>query len=189
MSYRRILRQGFLRAAGAALLCCFATLAQGQDQVAVKHGVGALHGFLVIRSEGGVYLGYGELSEYAVGDRVTVHLVYRFRNGSVDDETTEFTQGKTYQFVSDHHIQRGRFFPKPSDITVEAGGKVTLRSTDKDGKTKVDTEQMDIPADFSNGMVGTILQNVPADAAEFKLGMIVPAGKARAIKLDISSRW
>ncbi|MGA8938069.1 MAG: hypothetical protein WB439_02785 [Acidobacteriaceae bacterium] len=181
MNYCRI-----LRAAGVAALCCFATFAQGQNQVAVKHGVGALHGFLVIRSEGGRYLGYGELSEFATGDRAMVHMVYRFRDGSLDDETTEFTQGKTYQFVNDHHIQRGRFFPKPSDITVEAGGKVTMQSVEKDGKAKVDTDQMDIPADFSNGMVGTILQNVPADAGEFKLGMIVAAGKARAIRLDIT---
>jgi hypothetical protein len=35
-------------------------------------------------------------------------------------------------------------------------------------------------------MVGTILQNIPADAPEFKLGMIVPSGKGRAIKLDVT---
>lgn len=181
MSYRRI-----PRAAGVAAFCCVALVATAVGQMAVRHGVGALHGFLVIRSEGGVYLGYGELSEYAAGDRVSVHMVYRFRDGSLDDETTVFTQGKTFQFVSDHHIQRGKFFPKPSDITVDANGQVTMQSMEKDGKAKVDTEKMDISPDFSNGMVGTILQNLPADAAEFKLDMIVPAGKARAIKLDIS---
>jgi hypothetical protein len=180
MAYRSILR--FI---GVASLMFVRSLAGAQ--IAVKHPVGALHGFLTIRSQAGSILGYGELSEFATGDLVTSHLVYHFFDGSLDDETTTFTQGKTFQFVSDHHIQKGRFFPKPADITVEANGHVTTRSTDKDGKPTVESTQMDIPPDFANGMVGTVLQNIPADADEFKLGMIVSSGKPRAIKLDITA--
>ena len=168
---------------GAATLLA-ASLAN--SQIAVKHPIGALHGFLTIRSQTGTYLGYGELSQYAAGDLATAHLVYHFLDGSLDDETTTFTQGKNFQFVSDHHIQKGKFFPKPSDITIESNGQITTRSTDKDGKPKVDTTQMDLSPDLSNGMVGTILQNIPADAPEFKLGMIVYSGKPRAIKLGIT---
>jgi hypothetical protein len=168
-----------------ALLLVF-MLGCAQGQTAVKYTAGALHGFLVIRSEGGVNLGYCELSQVAAGDRVTVHMVYHFLDGSLDDETTVFTQGKTFQFVSDHHIQKGHFFPKPSDTTVEADGQVTIRTEDKDGKAKVETNKMEIPEALSNGMVGTILQNISADAPEFKMGMIVPSGKGRAIKLDVT---
>jgi hypothetical protein len=175
-----------LRLLGVTTLLLICSLKYVAGQTGVKYKAGALHGFLSIRSEGGVHLGYGELSQIAVGDRVTAHLVYHFLDGSLDDETTVFTQGKTFQFVSDHHIQRGPFFPKPSDITVEANGQVTMRSVDKNGETKVETNTMDIPPDLSNGMVGTILQNIPADAPEFKMGMIVPSGKGRAIKLDVT---
>ncbi|MGA7156002.1 MAG: hypothetical protein WBY53_04105 [Acidobacteriaceae bacterium] len=180
MDYRCI-----LRSTGVAVLCSLACFTQALGQVAVKRNVGALRGYLSIHSLAGVYLGYGEINEYAVGDRVTDHMVYRFRDGSLDDETTVFTQGKTFQFVSDHHVQRGKFFPTQSDITVEANGKVTMRTSGKDGKVKEDTTQMQVP-DLANGMVGTVVQNIPGDAAEFKLGMVVPAGKPRAIKLDIS---
>jgi hypothetical protein len=140
----------------------------GECQLLVKHPVGARRGFLTVRSQGGVSLGYAELSEYAAG------------------ETTVFNQGKTFRFVSDHHIQKGRFFKTPSDITVEADGKVTTRSVDKDGKKKVDTESMEITPDFANGMVGTVIENLAEDAGEFKLGMIVPTPKPRAIKLDVT---
>lgn len=181
MGHRRI-----LRLAGVATVFFIASFAKGSAQIAVKDAIGALHGFVVIRSQSGSNLGYGELSEFAEGDLVTVHLLYHFLDGSLDEETTVFSQRKTFQFVSDHHVQKGHFFPKPSDITVEANGKVTSRSTEKDGKPKVDTEQMDIPPDFSNGMVGVILLNTPADAPEFKLGMIVPTPKPRLIKLDVT---
>ncbi|SEG43111.1 hypothetical protein SAMN05421819_2898 [Bryocella elongata] len=175
-----------LRSAGFSALVIASSLTVASAQMEVKHTVGALHGFLVIRSEGGVDIGSGEVSEFAEGDRVTVKTVYRFRDGSLDEETAVFNQRKSFQFVSDHHIQSGRFFPKPSDITIDASGQVTMRSTDKDGKAKVETTKMDVAPGLSNGVMGTILQNIAPNAPEFKLDMIVPAGKPRAIKLDVA---
>jgi hypothetical protein len=180
------------RSTAATTLLFFAALGAAA-QMPVKHQVGAIRGFLTIRAQGsGTRLGYGEFSATAVGDRVTAHMVYHFFNGSLDDDTTVFLQRKNFEFVSDHHIQRGRFFPKPSDITIDANGDITTRTPDKggkdkDGKEKVDTSHIDIPPDLSNGMVGTILQNVASDSGGFKLGMIVYAGKPRAIHLDVTS--
>jgi hypothetical protein len=179
-------RIGMLHMVGVSTLVFISSVAEAGGQVAVKHPVGARHGFLTIRSQGGVSLGYAELSEYAAGDTVTVNMDYHFKDGSVDEERSVFTQGKSFRFVSDHHVQKGRFFKTQSDITVEADGKVTTRSVDKDGKEKVDTEQMEITPDFANGMVGTVMENIAADATEFKLGMIVSTPKPRAIKLDIT---
>jgi hypothetical protein len=170
---------------GVVALVLLASVANVAAQMEVKHAVGARHGFLTIRSQGGVNLGYGELSEYATGDLVTVDMAYHFLDGSLDEELSVFSQRKNFQFVSDHHVQRGRFFKQPTDIMVEASGKVTTRSVDKNGQTKVDTEQMQIPADFATGLVGTLMENIPANAAEFKLSMIVATPKPRAIKLDI----
>jgi len=177
--------RSMLRSACLAALLLASSFVAANAQMEVKHAVGALHGFLVIRSEGGVDIGSGEIFAFAEGDRVTIKTVYRFRDGSLDEETAIFTQRKTFQLVSDHHIQQGRFFPKPSDITVEGNGQVTLRSIDKDGKAKVETTKMDVSPALSNGVVGTILQNITPARPEFKLDMIVPAGKPRAIKLDV----
>jgi hypothetical protein len=157
------------------------------DPISVRHTQGAVHGFLVVRSQAGAVLGYGEFTQFADGDRVTAHLVYRFRDGSLDDETTVYTQSKTFQLISDHHIQRGPFFPKPSDMTVEASGQVTTRTPGKDGKENVETQHIDLPPDVSNGMIGSLLANVDPGAPPFKLGMVVPSGgKARLIHLNIT---
>jgi hypothetical protein len=169
-----------------ALFAASAVIATA-DPIAVHHTQGAVHGFLVLRSQAGATLGYGEFTQLADGDRVTAHLVYRFRDGSLDDETTIFTQRGTFQLVSDHHIQRGPFFAKPSDILVEASGQVTTRTPGKDGKENVETQHIDLPPDVSNGMIGTLLANLKPDTPPFKLGLVIPTGgKARLIHLNIT---
>lgn len=175
-----------LRSAAAATLLVLTAIA-ARAQMPVQHQVGAIRGFLTIRAQAsGAHLGYGEFSATAVGDRITAHMVYHFFNGSLDDDTTVFLQRKDFEFVSDHHIQRGPFFPHPSDVTIDANGTVTTRTIAKDGKEKVDTTHMDITPDLANGMVGTILQNIDANAPAFKLAMIVYAGKPRLIHLDVT---
>ena len=176
-------------AAALAISLAFPAIATA-DPIAVHHTQGAVHGFLVVRSQTGKTLGYGEFTQLADGDRVTAHLVYHFRDGSLDDETTIFTQHDNFQLISDHHIQRGRFFPKPSDILVEASGQITTRTPGKDGKDgkeNVETQHIDLPPDVSNGMIGTLLANVEPGAAPFKLGQVVPTGgKGRLIHLAIT---
>jgi len=176
--------------AALAIFVTFPALAAA-DPIQVHHTQGALHGFLVLRSLAGATLGYGEFTQLADGDRVTAHLVYHFRDGSLDDETTVFTQHGTFQLVSDHHIQRGPFFPKPCEITVQADGTVTTITPTKDGhaqnKIKTETQHIDLPSDISNGMIGTLLANIDPAAPPFKLGLVVPSGgKGRLIHLDIT---
>jgi len=157
------------------------------DPIPVHQTQGAMHGFLELRSETGEILGHGDLLQTAHGATVTTQLVLHFNNGSIDDETATYTQEHTFHLLSDHHIQKGPFFPKPLDLTVEANGQITFRSVDKDGKEKIDTQHLDLPPDLSNGIIGPLLLNVPANTPEFKLGMVIPVdGKGRLIKLAVS---
>jgi hypothetical protein len=157
------------------------------EPIAVRQTQGATRGFLLMRSEDGKVIARGELNQVAHGEHITTRLIYRFTDGSIDDDTTTYTQRGTFQLVRDHHIQKGPFFPKPSDYLVDVPtGNVTSRSVDKDGKEKVEVEHMDLPADVYNGAVGTILLNVSPNAPKFKLGMVAPTGKGRLIKLAIS---
>jgi hypothetical protein len=173
-------------AAALALFAAAASIAIA-DPIAVRHTQGAVHGFLVIRSQAGATLGYGEFIQDADGDRVTAHLTYHFRDGSLDDETFVYTQHDIFHFVSDHHIQRGPFFPKPSELTVAADGTVTTITPSKDGQPKTETQHIDLPADVSNGMIGTLLANFDPHAPAFRLGQVIPfQGKARLIHLDIT---
>jgi len=96
---------------------------------------------------------------------------YRFADGSMDDETTTYRQRGTFQLIRDHHIQKGPFFPKPIDFTVEAAtGITTTRTTDKNGKIHANSEHIDLPADLANGCVGTLLLNLPHNTAPFGWG-------------------
>jgi len=168
-----------------ALLC--ATLPVHADPIPVKHSQGTERGFLQIRSESGAILGHGDLVQTAHGTRVTTELTLHFKDGSLDDETTVFTQNGTFRLVSDHHVQKGPFFHTPTDTLVEANGKVTTRSIGKDGKEKVETQQIDLPPDVCNGMIGPLLSNVSATTQPFKLSMIAATGdKGRLIHLSIA---
>src|SRR5215813_6333685 len=76
-------------------------------QVAVTHPQGILHGWLVVRSEDGEAIADGELTQLARGDHVTARMVLRFKDGSLQDETTEYSQRGHLILTSDHMIQKG----------------------------------------------------------------------------------
>ena len=155
--------------------------------ISVRHIQLPMHRFMVARSEAGKIIAKGEFSQVVQGDEVTMRLTYRFVNGSIDDETTTYTQQGTFRLVRNHHVQKGPFFAKPVDFTVDAAtGIATSRTTDKSGKIHVESEHMDLPDDLANGFVGTLLLNVPRNTAPFRVGMLAPVGSGRLIRLLIS---
>jgi hypothetical protein len=171
----------------AALLAMSLGAAMQAEQIRVKHVQLPMHRFMVARSESGNVIAGVEFSQAVQGDEVTMHLTYRFVDGSFDDETTTYTQQGSFRLVRDHHIQKGRFFSKPIDFTVEsATALVTSRTIDKSGKQRVESKHMDLPNDLSNGFVGTLLLNVPPNVKPFRVGMLVPVRGGRLIQLLIS---
>ena len=124
------------------------------------------------RSETGKIIARVEFTEDVQGDEVTMRLTYHFIDGSIDDETTTYSQQGTFRLVSNHHIQNGPFFATPVDLTVEAAtGIATSRTADKDGKIHVESAHIDLPDDLANGFVGTLLLNVPPNTAPFRVGV------------------
>lgn len=157
------------------------------EPVAVRYTEGLVHGFLTLRTLDGVHVADGDLIQVARGGRVTSHLVFRFPDGSIHDETAVFTQSRVFRLVSHHLMQKGPSFPQPIDMTVDArGGQVTVRYTD-DGKPKVENEQMKIPPDLANGMTLTLMKNIRADGPLPTLSMIAATPKPRLVKLEITS--
>ncbi len=156
------------------------------EPIKVRHLEGTLHGFLALSTEQGQVLADGDLIEIVRGDRVTTHLTFHFKDGSLDDETTVYTQRGVFRLISDHHIQKGRYFPHPLDMTIDvAKGIVVTRSPSKDGKDDVATDRMKMPADLYNGLVTPVIKNISPDAGETKVSMIVAAPKPLLVTLDI----
>lgn len=158
------------------------------EPIAVRHPEGTLHGFLSLTTEKGEVLADGDLIEVVRGDRVTSHLTFHFKDGSLDDEATVFTQRGAFRLISDHHIQRGPYFPHPLDMSIDvAKGTVVTRTPGKDGKEDVSTEHMKLPADLYNGLVTPIVKNLRTDLPETKVSMIVATPKPRIVTLAIFS--
>ncbi|MGI9074973.1 MAG: hypothetical protein ACR2JB_27495 [Bryobacteraceae bacterium] len=93
-------------------------------------------------------------------------LAFRFKDGSVDDETAIFSQRGSFRLINNHHIQKGPMFPKPTDVSISAStGHVTVRYKDN-GQEKIDTEILDLPPDLANGIIFDVLKNIPSDSKE-----------------------
>lgn len=174
------------RAVLAALACALqmGVLHARSEPVRVRHPEGTLHGFLSLTTEAGQVITTGDLIEVVRGDRVTSRLTFHFKDGSVDDETTVFTQKGVFRLVSDRHIQRGPYFPTQLDMSIDVPkGSVVTKWKDKDGKEQESTEQMKLPPDLYNGLVTPIVKNLSPDAPETRVSMIVSTPKPRVVTL------
>src|SRR5947199_8720374 len=93
------------------LLACAALLqpnALFADTIPVRHTEGLIHGFLVVRSLEGKALADGQMTQDARGDRVTNHLIFRFKDGSTYEDTTIFSHRGTFRLLRHHLIRQGR---------------------------------------------------------------------------------
>ncbi len=115
-------------------------------------------------------------------------LVFRFKDGSVDDETAVFTQRDCFRLISDHHIQKGPAFSHPADVLINAStGQVTVRFTEN-GQKKVETSHLDLPPDLCNGMILDVMKNIRPDTTETKLSYLAATPKPRLVKLSIEPK-
>jgi hypothetical protein len=152
--------------------------------IPVRHREGAVHGFLALRSLAGKTLASGDLLQTVEGDRVTARLVFRFRDGSISDETVVYTQKRSFRVVRDHLVQKGPFFRRAIELDIDGTtGAVTVRASE-DGKQKVYHEHIELPANLVNGIVPVALQNVDP-AAPPTLAMILSTPKPRLVKLRV----
>ena len=179
----------FRRAPAGALLICILLFRSGgaaAEPVTVRYTEGLVHGFLVLRTLQGDTIAAGDLSQGTRGGLVTSRLMFRFKDGSLYDETVVFSQRGSFRLLSDHLVQKGPSFDRPMDVSIDArSGRVAVRYTDKDGKEKVETEQMELPLDLANGMVFTLLKNIAPGVPETTVSMVAATPKPRLVKLKI----
>jgi hypothetical protein len=70
------------------------------DPVPVRYLQGSEHGFVVVKTLAGTRVATGDMTQVVHGDRVTARLTLRFRDGSIDDDTTVFTQRSVFRLIS-----------------------------------------------------------------------------------------
>lgn len=157
------------------------------EHIPVRFTEGVTHGFLALSTLDGAQIAVGDLTEVAHGNQVTTRLIYHFKDGSLQDETTVFSQRRYFSLISYHLVQKGPTFPQPTDMVVSANGQVTVRYVDDKGDEKTENEHLKLPPDLANGLVLTLLKNVNPDTQIPQLSMVVATPKPRIVKLSISS--
>jgi hypothetical protein len=156
--------------------------------VNVKYPEGVVHGFLALRSETGDILADGALLQTSRGDQVTSRLVFHFRDGSIHDETSVFSQRRDFRLLRDHVVQKGPSFPMTLDATFDvASGKVSVRSRKEDKEEEVLNEHVDLPPDLSNGLLFTLLKNVQPNAMKVGSHFLAFTPKPMVVGLEVSA--
>jgi hypothetical protein len=180
------LGQFWFRMLAILLACVFETIPLTGDQVRVRHMEGLMHGFLALRTLDGKRLADGEMTQVPEGDRVTSRLIFRFKDGSLYDDTTTFSQRGAFRVLSDHLVQRGPSFKQPMDTSIDASsGQVTVRYKDQDGGEKVLQERRDLPPDIANGLLFTLVKQIQPNLPQTTVSMLATTPKPRLVKLEI----
>ena len=155
---------------GAFVLLC--TTAASAEPVRVRFTEGLVHGFLALRTTDGTTVADGDLIQFERAGRVTSRLVFRFKDGSLRDETAIFTQRGSFQLVSDHLVQKGPAFSQPLEAWIDrASGRVRVRYADDDGKEKIVDVQV-----FQDSFT----------AVSPTMSMVAFTPKPRVVKLEIT---
>jgi len=186
-TWRTLARSSF-RLLAAVLTCAapFEPILLSADQVPVRHMEGLMHGFLALRTLDGKRIADGEMTQVAEGDRVTIRLIFRFKDGSVYDDTTIFSQRGSFRLLSDHLVQHGPSFKQPLETSVEASsGQVMVRYQDQEGKEKVLKQHCNLPPDVANGLLFTLVKHIQPNVAQTTVSMVATTPKPRVVKLEI----
>jgi hypothetical protein len=123
---------------------------------------------LVFLNVNGGLLASGDLLQVQRGVQVESRMVFRFKDGSLYDETVVFTQKRVFTMQSYRLVQRGPAFTEDTEISLERGsGKYRVSTkAHKDGGEQVLNGTIELPPDVYNGMVITVAKNLPKGASE-----------------------
>lgn len=157
------------------------------DPIPVHFAEGSIHGFLVLSTPEGRFLAQGDLLEVARGTEIQKTTVFRFKDGSLYQETVVFTQKGAYELQSYRLEQRGPAFTEDTKISLErATGKYRVETkAHKDGRANVLEGTLSLPADVYNGLIPTILRDLPKGAGAI-VHFVAFTPEPKIIQLEIA---
>lgn len=154
--------------------------------IQVKYKEGVTHGFLILKTTDGTPIALGDSTEVVRGNEVISHLVYHFKDGSLQQEDLVFSQKSMFRLVTYHRIEKGPSFKNEEELSIDGrSGQVKVRYVDDKGKEKYENERMKLPTDLSNGLVLFLTKNISEDAPKTEVSFLVATPKPRIVKLQI----
>jgi hypothetical protein len=145
---------------------------------------GTAHGLLLVRSVSGDILGHGDFLQAAHSDRVEVRLVLRFKDGSLHDETTAFSQQRVFTLLNYRLVQRGPSFPETLEAALDRKTGSYKVYSRRGGKEEASSGSIELPRDVYNGMVPMLLKNLVSAASE-TVHVVAFTPKPRLIQLEM----
>lgn len=167
---------GMLLPAGAA----------GAEPVPARFLEGVTRAFPALRSLDGQRLAHGELSQLVRGDRVESRLVFRFRDGSLYDETVVFAQREVLTLLAYRVVQRGPSFPETLEAEIDRereAYRVRYRA-DQDSPEEMLAGRFTLPPDAYNGMLSVVLKNLLPPAPR-TVSLVAFTPRPRVVKLQL----
>jgi hypothetical protein len=155
--------------------------------VPVRFAEGVTRGFLVLRALDGVLLAQGDLLQVLRGGQVESRMVFRFKDGSLFDETVVFTQQRVFAMQSYRLVQRGPAFNEDNEISLDrATGKYRVKTKVRNGGREEALDgTLDLPPDVYNGMLVTLAKNLPKGASE-TVHIVAFTPTPRLIQLEVA---
>ena len=143
---------------------------------------------LVLRSLDGSALASGSSTVTVRDGRVTSQVVFHFTDGSVQDETTEFSQNDVFRLLSYRLVQKGPVFPRTLVMTLDTKtGRAVVRHSEGNGREEVEDETLTLPSDVANGLMVPVLKNLNPTTASVNASWVAPTPKPRYVKLAVSN--
>jgi len=182
MSSSRVRSVGFF-ALVLTLLC--ASLARSTP-IGVQYQEGLVRAFPVLRTTDGEALAQGDFAQVTRGDQVTSRLIFRFKDGSLYDETVVFSQRDRFMLQNYRIVQRGPSFPETLEASMDRQSgryEVRYRADDESAEEHL-TGTLAIPDDAYNGMLTLIVKNLRPGASE-TVSIVAFTPKPRVIALQL----
>ena len=157
------------------------------ESITVRHVEGISYGFLVLKSADGKIIAYGDQAQDVHSGRVESRLTFRFKDGSFYQEMTEYSERRQFRLLKDHVVQKGPSFKHPMDSSIDVpSGTVRVRYKDDDGQEKLVNKHLSLPSDLANGMVTTLLKDLPPGTAGTTVSYLAITPEPQLVKVVIT---
>jgi len=153
--------------------------------VPVRFVEGAVHGFLTLSELDGNVLATGDLRQTTTGNEMSARTIFRFKDGSLSDETVVYSEKIVFSMQSYHFVQRGPAFTEDREVSLERSGKYWVKNRDhKEDKEQLLEGTLELPADVYNGMIFIVAKNLPK-ATRKTVHVVAFTPEPRVIGIDI----
>ena len=182
MSSKRVRSAGFCALAFTLLWASPARSAP----IAVQYQEGLVRAFPVLRTTDNETLAQGDFAQVARGDQVTARLVFRFKDGSLYDETVVFSQRNRFTLLNYRIVQRGPSFPETLEASIDRQtGRYEVRyRADEESAEEHLSGTLALPDDAYNGMLSLIVKNLRPGASE-TVSIVAFTPKPRVVTLQL----